>query len=62
MTGAAGFIGFHAAKQLAEGWGVERVVGIDSFNEYYDVQLKKDRASYLLRIGVEVIFWDVSYL
>ncbi|CAI8046779.1 UDP-glucuronate 4-epimerase 4 [Geodia barretti] len=59
VTGAAGFIGFHAAKQLAEGWGVERVVGIDSFNEYYDVQLKKDRASYLLRIGVEVYRGDV---
>ena len=57
MTGAAGFIGFHIAKQLVEGWGVGRVVGIDSFNEYYDVQLKKDRASYLLQVGVEVIFW-----
>lgn len=55
VTGAAGFIGFHISKQLVQGWGVGKVVGLDSFNDYYDVQLKKDRASYLLQLGVEVI-------
>ena len=54
VTGAAGFIGFHVAKQLVEGWGVGQVVGLDSFNTYYDVQLKKDRASHLLHVGIEV--------
>jgi UDP-glucuronate 4-epimerase len=41
VTGAAGFIGFHFAKRLlAEGF---RVIGIDSINDYYDVNLKAGR-------------------
>lgn len=54
VTGVAGFIGFHISKQLVQEWGVKQVVGVDSFNDYYDVQLKRDRASELLRIGVKV--------
>lgn len=38
VTGAAGFIGFHLSKQLVE-QGYE-VVGLDSINDYYDVNLK----------------------
>ncbi|MFY0650403.1 MAG: NAD-dependent epimerase [Cyclobacteriaceae bacterium] len=41
VTGAAGFIGFHLCKRLLEEGFV--VVGIDSLNDYYDVQLKLDR-------------------
>ncbi len=45
ITGAAGFIGFHAAQRwLDEGW---RVVGIDCFSDYYDPNLKRDRAKLL---------------
>ena len=41
ITGTAGFIGYHLAKQLiARG---DEVVGLDSINDYYDVQLKYDR-------------------
>ncbi|MBM3488935.1 MAG: NAD-dependent epimerase/dehydratase family protein [Alphaproteobacteria bacterium] len=41
LTGAAGFIGFHVAKQLlARG---ERVIGVDDLNDYYDVRLKEAR-------------------
>ena len=41
VTGAAGFIGAAVAEQLcARG---ERVIGLDSFNAYYPVQLKRDR-------------------
>ncbi|WP_038957569.1 SDR family NAD(P)-dependent oxidoreductase [Bradyrhizobium japonicum] len=41
VTGAAGFIGFHVARQLlAEG---RPVVGLDNLNSYYDPALKQAR-------------------
>jgi UDP-glucuronate 4-epimerase len=45
LTGAAGFIGFHVAKALLERG--DRVVGIDSLNDYYDVRLKEARLALL---------------
>lgn len=45
VTGAAGFIGFHLSKCLVQN-GYE-VVGIDNLDEYYDVNLKKDRLKVL---------------
>ena len=45
ITGVAGFIGMHVAQRLLE-QGVE-VVGIDNLDDYYDVQLKKDRLKQL---------------
>ena len=47
VTGAAGFIGFHTARQLLERG--EEVVGLDNFNDYYDVSLKESRASIIER-------------
>ena len=45
ITGFAGFIGFHAAREfLRRGWGV---VGIDNFCDYYNVALKRARAARL---------------
>ena len=43
LTGAAGFIGFFLTKKLISEGHV--VVGIDNFNDYYDVNLKKKRIS-----------------
>lgn len=41
ITGVAGFIGYHLAQRLlAEDM---HVYGIDNLNDYYDVNLKKDR-------------------
>ncbi|MDB5367191.1 MAG: protein CapI [Rhodospirillales bacterium] len=45
VTGAAGFIGFHVAQALLDRG--ERVVGIDSLNEYYDPALKRARLARL---------------
>jgi UDP-glucuronate 4-epimerase len=45
VTGAAGFIGFHVARQLlAEG---RPVVGLDNLNSYYDPALKQLRLDIL---------------
>lgn len=45
ITGAAGFIGFHAAKSLlARG---DTIVGVDNLNDYYDVALKQTRLNEL---------------
>ncbi|WP_404332387.1 NAD-dependent epimerase [Mesobacillus maritimus] len=45
VTGAAGFIGFHLAKELlARG---SQVIGVDNLNDYYDIHLKKDRLEIL---------------
>jgi UDP-glucuronate 4-epimerase len=45
VTGCAGFIGMHTClRLLARG---DEVVGIDNLNDYYEVQLKKDRLEQL---------------
>ncbi|MEJ2617889.1 MAG: NAD-dependent epimerase [Ignavibacteriaceae bacterium] len=45
ITGTAGFIGFHLSKKLCgSGW---EVAGLDNLNNYYDVNLKKDRLDIL---------------
>jgi UDP-glucuronate 4-epimerase len=53
VTGAAGFIGFHVARQLlAEG---RNVVGLDNLNKYYDPALKQARLN-MLREGSRFSF------
>jgi UDP-glucuronate 4-epimerase len=47
VTGAAGFIGFHAARLLLERG--EEVAGLDNLNAYYDPELKAARLGLLLR-------------
>ncbi|MCA9125682.1 MAG: NAD-dependent epimerase [Planctomycetales bacterium] len=45
VTGTAGFIGFHlAGALLKQGF---RVIGLDNINDYYSVQLKRDRCKQL---------------
>ena len=59
ITGVAGFIGFSVAKFLAEHTKA-KVVGIDNFNDYYDVALKYKRADLLSRWNtVQVLDGDV---
>ena len=45
ITGVSGFIGFHVAKRLLD-MG-DKVIGVDNFDDYYSVSLKKDRVSIL---------------
>jgi len=45
VTGAAGFIGFHAAVNLLQSG--ETVIGLDIVNDYYDVALKNARLEQL---------------
>lgn len=51
ITGVAGFIGYHLAEKLIE--KNIKVVGIDSINDYYTVQLKYDR---LKELGINQEF------
>ncbi|MEB3214067.1 MAG: NAD-dependent epimerase [Leptolyngbyaceae bacterium] len=45
VTGAAGFIGYHVSRALLkQGY---TVVGMDNLNDYYSVQLKRDRLTQL---------------
>ena len=68
LTGAAGFIGMTTTlRLLARG---DTVVGLDNLNDYYDVQLKRDRLARLTshasfrfvqldvadRVGMEALF------
>jgi len=46
VTGAAGFIGSFLSKRLlSEGF---EVIGVDNLNDYYSVELKKERLKNLI--------------
>jgi UDP-glucuronate 4-epimerase len=50
VTGAAGFIGMHLAERLKRDGA--QVLGVDDFDPYYDVGLKRARAARLAAGGV----------
>lgn len=51
VTGHAGFIGFHTAKQLLERG--DSVVGFDNVNDYYDPAIKEARLKLLEQTAAE---------
>jgi UDP-glucuronate 4-epimerase len=57
ITGAAGFIGFHAALDLQQRG--DHVIGYDNFNAYYDPQLKRNRSAELAKRGIVVLEGDL---
>ena len=59
ITGSAGFIGFHVCKFLLK-QGIT-VLGIDNFNDYYDVGLKRQRNQLLKEYPLfELVETDIS--
>ena len=48
VTGCAGFIGFHVSKRLIEKG--HYVIGVDSLNKYYDINIKFERLKILKKI------------
>src|ERR1700747_1029418 len=59
VTGAAGFIGFHTSAALLRRG--ERVIGVDSVNDYYSVALKRARLAELAKMpGFEFQQLDLS--
>ncbi|XP_020091063.1 UDP-glucuronate 4-epimerase 1-like [Ananas comosus] len=58
VTGAAGFVGSHAALALRRRG--DGVVGVDNFNAYYDPSLKRARGALLASHGVFVAEGDVA--
>lgn len=59
VTGVAGFIGFHVAAALLRRG--EKVIGIDSLNEYYDPQLKRDRLDQLQKLNHDFQFIQCDF-
>lgn len=59
VTGAAGFIGYFLSERLLnEG---KKVIGIDNLNDYYDVELKRERLSLLLnKNGFTFYQYDIT--
>ncbi len=59
VTGAAGFIGFHVSRRLLQDGF--HVVGVDSLDPYYSVQLKQDRLTLLSdQSGFEFYHLDLA--
>lgn len=57
ITGAAGFIGYHLARELhIRG---DNVLGYDNFNDYYSPELKRARTNELQQAGIPVIEGDI---
>ena len=59
VTGAAGFIGFHVARRLAEAG--RAVIGVDNLNAYYDPALKAARLKELAKLpGFRFVKLDLA--
>ena len=47
VTGCAGFVGFHLCKNILENKKKYKIFGLDNLNNYYDINLKKNRLKIL---------------
>ena len=55
VTGAAGFIGSNLVRRLIADVPNIKIVGIDTINNYYDVNLKKERLSDIRKSLITVV-------
>lgn len=61
ITGIVGFIGANLALQLVKRFNNIKIIGIDSFTDYYDVKLKEYRLNQLNNFNnIEVIKESIS--
>ena len=58
VTGVAGFIGYHLARDLIK--KKYNVIGVDNLNTYYDINLKKARLDKLLEVSMPFTKLDLS--
>ena len=58
ITGAAGFVGFHATQEFSSRG--DEVLCLDNFNNYYSQDLKKYRANLLLEKSIKVENVDLT--
>lgn len=57
ITGCSGFIGYHLTKKILNDYNI---IGIDNLNDYYDINLKKDRLKKLKHKNFKFIKCDIS--
>ena len=60
ITGAAGFIGYHLTNKLIK--TKHKIFGIDNFNNYYSVKLKKDRVKDLINQKENLFFIKMIFV
>lgn len=56
VTGAAGFIGSNLVKRLLSDYSDIHVIGIDNMNDYYDVNIKRERLHEIESMGGQFTF------
>ena len=56
VTGAAGFIGSNLVLRLFKDVKTIKIIGIDSMNDYYDVNIKKERLEKIKALGRDFVF------
>ena len=57
VTGAAGFIGSHTAERLCDAG--YHVIGVDNYNDYYNLELKELNSRTLANKGITMINKDL---
>ncbi|KAK1418751.1 hypothetical protein QVD17_27897 [Tagetes erecta] len=58
VTGAAGFVGTHVSAALHHRG--DGVLGLDNFNDYYDITLKRARQDLLQKSGIYILEGDIN--